>query len=58
MSGKDEEFCDDQEDEGMYHDCPQCGIEYDEIDYDYQICHRCNYNANTTKKDKRWGHHL
>lgn len=24
--------------------CPNCGHEYDEIDYDYQICHYCKYD--------------
>lgn len=23
--------------------CPNCGIEYDEIDYEYQICHHCKH---------------
>ena len=23
--------------------CPFCGNEYDEIDYEYQICHYCKY---------------
>jgi hypothetical protein len=23
--------------------CPKCHREYDEIDYEYQICHYCNY---------------
>ena len=23
--------------------CPDCGREYDEIDYEYQICHHCKY---------------
>lgn len=26
-------------------DCPCCGKEYDEIDYDYQICHFCGCDA-------------
>lgn len=26
-----------------YH-CPKCGREYDEIDYEYQICHLCKYS--------------
>ena len=24
--------------------CPNCGISYDEIDYEYQICHICKYD--------------
>lgn len=36
-SDNDDEFwLDDQ--------CPNCGTGYDEIDYEYQICHLCGYN--------------
>ncbi|MBA7535878.1 hypothetical protein ES705_28137 [subsurface metagenome] len=24
--------------------CPNCGREYDDIDFDYQICHYCDYD--------------
>ena len=35
------------EDEIILDDCcPKCGREYDEIDYEYQICHRCKFNNN------------
>ena len=27
-------------------ECPNCGISYDDIDYEYQICHHCHFNAN------------
>lgn len=23
--------------------CPQCGNDYDEIDYEFQICHICHF---------------
>lgn len=39
----------DSEDDYEQHgdlDCPNCGHEYDEIDYEYQICHFCKYNNN------------
>jgi hypothetical protein len=26
--------------------CPQCHTSYDEIDYEYQICHLCGYDNN------------
>jgi len=26
--------------------CPNCGKEYDEIDYEYQICHVCKFDNN------------
>lgn len=25
--------------------CPNCGMEYDDIDFDYQICSRCGHDA-------------
>lgn len=33
----------DEEEDSLDQNCPNCGREYDEIDYDYQICHRCRY---------------
>jgi len=30
-------------------DCPNCGREYDEVDFEYQICHHCKYNNNASK---------
>jgi hypothetical protein len=38
-------FYDDEEDENMVDNCPHCGHEYDEIDYEYQICHYCKKSA-------------
>lgn len=40
-----EDFLDDDEPHGDYN-CPNCGREYDEIDYEYQICHICKFNNN------------
>ncbi len=41
----------DDEDPGMDDDsgsmddsCPNCGTEYDDIDYEYQICSICGFN--------------
>lgn len=25
--------------------CPKCGHDYDDADFDFQICSRCNYDA-------------
>ena len=25
--------------------CPKCGRQYDEIDFDYQICSKCGWDA-------------
>jgi hypothetical protein len=35
---------DDFDEEG-YQFCPHCGREYDEIDFEYQICHYCKREA-------------
>lgn len=45
MTEEDYDELDDAE-MGMLYNCPKCGHEYDEIDYEYQICHHCNWNAN------------
>ena len=39
--------------------CPQCGNDYDDIDFDYQICHRCGYNNDPDKgkEEKRLSKH-
>lgn len=42
----DDDFVDKSGDE----DCPNCGKEYDEIDYDFQICHYCGFINNKDKK--------
>lgn len=42
----------DDEDFGLYTTCPYCNREYDEIDYEYQICHFCYYNANDISDNK------
>lgn len=45
---KQEEFEDFEDDEpiGVWHDCPNCGHPFDEIDFEYQMCHLCKYDAN------------
>ena len=40
-------FFDDTDEYQLYDNCPRCGTAYDEIDYEYQICHYCHFNANT-----------
>jgi len=39
----EEDLKDDLDDEQMDEFCPSCGEEYDEVDYEYQICHKCQY---------------
>ena len=45
---------DDEDDNDIILDdnCPNCGKEYDEIDYEYQICHLCKHvnNPQTTER--------
>lgn len=44
--GCSEEFLDDTEDlddNGFSEYCCCCSFEYDEIDFEYQICHLCKY---------------
>ena len=37
---------DDESNPFVLHDsCPNCGTEYDEIDYEYQICSRCHFEC-------------
>lgn len=31
--------------EGPLENCPSCGREYDDIDFDYQICSHCKYDS-------------
>lgn len=38
--------------ERLKENCPNCHREYDEIDYEYQICHLCKYNANPESTNK------
>ena len=33
----------DDDDSDLDDSCPHCGREYDEIDYEYQMCHFCKY---------------
>ena len=34
--------------------CPNCRREYDEIDYDYQICSKCGFNNNKSISLTEW----
>lgn len=38
---------DDWETEGD--SCPNCSTPYDDIDHEYQICHYCKFNNNSSK---------
>lgn len=39
----------DEEEFQLDNQCPACGRDYDEIDYEFQICHHCGHqNDNHT----------
>ena len=44
---------DPDEEDVLDENCPVCGHEYDEIDYDYQICHRCHHNNLRVSHDQK-----
>ena len=38
----------DEEDEPVLIEvCPNCRVRYDEIDYEYQMCHLCGHDPDT-----------
>ena len=32
-----------------YESCPKCQRDYDDADFDFQICHRCGWDAENEK---------
>jgi hypothetical protein len=56
MESKDpeEDFFDDEYYENQpCENCPQCGRTYDDIDFDYQICSKCGWDAENKKFGER-----
>lgn len=51
MEEWDDEFDDDME-EKAYRDCPKCGRTYDDIDFDFQICGKCGWDAINEQYDE------
>ena len=44
------ECCGHWEDENTsYSSCPKCGRDYDDADYDFQICHYCKWSVSDKK---------
>lgn len=44
------DWWDDEDDEPILPDyCPVCGFEYDDIDFEYQICSVCGHNNQKTQ---------
>lgn len=35
----------DYEEEVAYRDCPKCSRNYNEVDYEYQCCSKCGWDA-------------
>lgn len=50
LEGKYESDKDNDYEETLPEFCSNCGAEYDEIDYEYQICHLCGCGQTTTEK--------
>lgn len=47
---EEEDYYSDDDVENMPSDsCPKCGRTYDEIDFDYQICSKCGWDADKEK---------
>lgn len=45
-----EDWYDDEYYEGQPHEyCPKCGRSYDHIDFDYQSCSKCGWDAENEK---------
>jgi len=40
-----DDYEDDLIDNSEYENCPDCEKWFDEIDYDFQICSRCNWDG-------------
>lgn len=43
------------DDSQLDHTCPYCHTEYDNIDYEFQICHICKFDNNKSKLKKHPG---
>jgi len=35
--------CDDA---NLFDTCPNCSVDYDEVDHEFQICHHCGFSRN------------
>ena len=40
---------DDNDNSKLYDQYPKCYRDYDEIDYEYQICHYCGWDSENNK---------
>jgi len=48
----DDDYMDDEYYENPpYESCPKCGRSYNHIDFDYQYCSKCGWDA----EEEKWG---
>jgi ribosomal protein L37E len=47
----DDMYDDDYYDNQPYESCPKCGRAYDHIDFDFQNCSKCGWDA----EKEKWG---
>lgn len=45
-----QDWDDDYGEDDCHTECPKCGRDYDDIDYEYQICSKCGWNANKVRE--------
>lgn len=43
------DFSQEEEETEPNHSCPKCGRDYDDADFDFQICHFCGWDSNENK---------
>ena len=44
------DFESEEEEDNLDESCPNCGKQYDDIDFEYQICHYCKFNNNKSSE--------
>lgn len=46
IEGYERDYCDYMDEMSKVHQqCPKCGRDYDDADFDFQICHFCGWDA-------------
>jgi len=44
-----DDWYDDQLENAPFESCPKCGKDYDDIDFDFQWCNHCSWDAELRK---------
>jgi ribosomal protein L37E len=52
MKTPEQDYNAEWEDIQPYEMCPKCGRQYDDIDFDYQSCSKCGWDAENEKRGK------